>query len=131
MNIYAKPGDKVVFLDENGHDWQREEARKLMKKYRVYTVDHTDVGGFHTDVYLKEFPDEFFNAVMFDDYDEVEKNEATPKRDSKSDFVLIDEAQEQLQEYLRARVAIRKLIGGTGSDDTCLENLIEDLREQC
>ncbi|MCP1306441.1 hypothetical protein [Paenibacillus tyrfis] len=68
MNIYAQKGDKVVFLNDNGHDWEPEHARKVgLKEGGVYTVECTEVGGCHTDVYLREFPGFGFNSVMFRD----------------------------------------------------------------
>ena len=67
MNIYAQPGSQVRFLDENGHDYDKAKAHKFLKKGKVYTVAHTEVGNWHTDVFLVEVPGEPFNSVMFDD----------------------------------------------------------------
>ena len=69
MNIYAKNGDKVRFLNRNGHDWQLKEAAEIMNEGQIYTVDHTDVHGWSTDLYLQEFPGRNFNSVMFEDAD--------------------------------------------------------------
>lgn len=80
MNVHAKSGDKVVYLDEGGHEFQRVSARKILKKYHVYTVDRTDVSDFHTDLFLKEFPDELFNSVMFDDYETEDRIMCNPLR---------------------------------------------------
>ena len=79
MNIYAKKGDKVRFLNDNGRDSEREYAATMLKEGQVYTVDHTDVYGWHTDVHLQEVPDQMFNSVMFDDVDAKEEvdNECT------------------------------------------------------
>ncbi|MEF3312576.1 hypothetical protein PV433_27170 [Paenibacillus sp. GYB004] len=68
MNIHAKNGDLVVYLDKNGHDWEPVEAReKGLVEGMVYTVERTEVGGGHTDVYLREFPGQAFNSVLFRD----------------------------------------------------------------
>ncbi|MEK3873685.1 MULTISPECIES: hypothetical protein [unclassified Paenibacillus] len=69
MNIYAQKGDKVRFLNKNGHDWEPEKARESgLVEGVVYTVEKTEVGGFHTDVYLQEFPGKPFNSVLFEDF---------------------------------------------------------------
>lgn len=70
MNIYATKGDKVRFLNENGRESEREFAAKILTEGQVYTVDHTDVYGWHTDVYLQEIPGHYFNSVMFEDVKE-------------------------------------------------------------
>lgn len=68
MNIYAKKGDKVIFCNpENGRLYNQEDCFKYLKLDQVYTVDHTDVFGSSTDVYLQEVPGVSFNSVMFDD----------------------------------------------------------------
>ena len=65
MDIYAKAGTKVKFLDTNGYDNDLERAREYFKKDDVLTVTKTVVGGFSTDVYFEECPGEYFNSVMF------------------------------------------------------------------
>jgi hypothetical protein len=68
MNIYAEKGHKVVFLNKNGTESQRLSARKKgLIEGRVYTVESTEIGGYSTGVYLKEFPGYLFNSVMFAD----------------------------------------------------------------
>lgn len=68
MNIYAKEGDKVVFLNENGYDHEPEYARECgLVEGETYTVECTEVGGWRTEVYLQEFPGKSFNSVMFRD----------------------------------------------------------------
>lgn len=71
MNIYAKHGDKVIYLDENGHDYEREDARELFRKGSTLTIERVDVGGWTSRVYFIEVPDKGFNTVMFDDIKEV------------------------------------------------------------
>lgn len=71
MNIYAENGDKVIFInDTSGYESDQEKAKKYLEKGKVYTVAATDVGGWHTDVYLKEIPGQAFNSVLFEDYTE-------------------------------------------------------------
>lgn len=75
MNIYALPGHKVKVTAEtiqNGTDWDREQALKYLTVEQVYTVDFTLVSNYHTDVFLKEFPDNLdlqnarLNRISFD-----------------------------------------------------------------
>ena len=79
MDIYAKKGDKVIFLNRNGHDWQPKQAVEIgLVEGNAYTVDHTKVYSCSTDVYLEEFPGVSFNSVMFRDvktYTEQEYND--------------------------------------------------------
>lgn len=68
MNIYAKEGDKVVcYTFDAGYAYHQEIANKYLVIGQVYTIDHTEVDSWHTDVYLKEFPEVKFNSVFFED----------------------------------------------------------------
>jgi hypothetical protein len=67
MNIAAQKGTKVVYLDKGGYSSDKKHARKYLKKNKIYTVDHTEVDDFYTEVYLQEFPGVSFNSVMFQD----------------------------------------------------------------
>ena len=72
MDIYAEEGTKVIVTEDsikNGYDHVEEHARKFLKVGKTYTIESTDVSGWNTDVYLKEFPDEVFNSVSFEDID--------------------------------------------------------------
>lgn len=65
MDIYSGPETRVRFTGYGGYEYHKEHARKFLTVDGIYTVERTDVGGWHTDVYLKEFPGEGFNSVMF------------------------------------------------------------------
>lgn len=68
MNIHSKNGDKIVFaFPKNGYDYDIETAEKYLEVDKEYTVDHTIIGGSHTDVILKEIPNKSFNSVLFKD----------------------------------------------------------------
>lgn len=72
MNIYANGGDKVVYTQINsGYDHEAKRAAELLKRGEVYTVHSTDVHSESSGVILKEFPDEVFNTVFFEDFDTV------------------------------------------------------------
>ena len=67
MDIYAKKGTKVIFSNpEGGYDPHIETAKKHLEVGKEYTVDHTEVGDFHTDVYLEEVPKVAFNSCLFE-----------------------------------------------------------------
>lgn len=68
MNIYAEKGDKVVCDTLNaGYEPDREIAKKYLEVGKVYTIEYTEVDDWHTDVYLKEFPNVGFNSAFFED----------------------------------------------------------------
>ena len=67
MKIDAKENTKVIYTGKGGYNYHKEDANKHLIKGNVYTVLRTEIGGFYTDVYLKEFPTQNFNSVMFQD----------------------------------------------------------------
>lgn len=60
-------GRKVIFLDDNGYEGQRENARKYFKKGDILTVKEIYVGRSSSEVEFIEFPNKKFNTVMFAD----------------------------------------------------------------
>lgn len=68
MNIYARNGHKVIFANPTaGYKDDQRIAKQHLTVGHSYTIDYTDVGSWHTDVYLLEFPNRAFNSVMFED----------------------------------------------------------------
>lgn len=68
MNIYAGHGTKVVFANPlDGYPHDQDMAAKHLTVGETYTVDHTDVRDWYTNVFLVEVPKVVFNSVMFDD----------------------------------------------------------------
>lgn len=67
MDIYAKKGTKVKFLNYNGRESDLEYAQRYLEAGSEYTVDYTIVSGWSTDVVLEEFPCLKFNSVMFEE----------------------------------------------------------------
>lgn len=65
IDIYAPQDTKVKYTGRGGYDHHKEYANKYLKVDEIYTIDRTDVGGWHTDVYLKEVPGKAFNSVHF------------------------------------------------------------------
>lgn len=71
MDIYARAGTKVRFAPGgNGYDAQNKAAREVLELNAVYTVAHTEVGGWMTYVTLQEFPTKSFNSVLFEGINE-------------------------------------------------------------
>jgi hypothetical protein len=69
-------GRKVLFLDDNGYDIEREHARKYFSKGDVLTVKEIYVGRNSSEVKFMECPGKLFNTVMFAD-----KEGGTPDAD--------------------------------------------------
>ena len=68
MDIGAKEGYKVMVTERsinNGYPHDMELANKYLKVRSIYTVEKTEGSGWHTDVWLKEFPNISFNSVHF------------------------------------------------------------------
>lgn len=77
MNIYAENGDKVVYLDENGYEGDRNYARKNgFVKGQVYTVAYANVGSSYTSVRFQGM-EGTHNSVMFEDYVDPTEQEST------------------------------------------------------
>jgi hypothetical protein len=73
MNIYAEEGTKVVAWNTtSGYNSDKERFKRYFNKGEIYTVDYTEVGGWHTNVYLKEYPNVAFNSVQFEDLEGFE-----------------------------------------------------------
>lgn len=70
MNIYALHGRKVKVTKESasqGTEFNIQDVVSSLELDTVYTVDHTDIGGFSTSVCLVELPGRCFNSVNFVD----------------------------------------------------------------
>ena len=70
MDIYAEEGTKVIVTEDsikNGYNSVEKHARTFLKVGESYTIENTVVDGWSTEVYIKEFPDEVFNSVSFED----------------------------------------------------------------
>lgn len=67
MDIDSKPGTVVVYNGNIG-TWAVDSGGnyKLLMLGKPYTVESTEIHGWHTDVYLKEFPGKVFNSTWFD-----------------------------------------------------------------
>jgi hypothetical protein len=70
MNIYALDGFRVrCYTLDAGYDYDKEIANRYLDINDEYTVDYTEVDGYRTEVYLKEFEGIPFNSVFFEDID--------------------------------------------------------------
>jgi hypothetical protein len=95
MDIYAAWGTTVYFLDKNGYDSQREDARQYFTKGQALTVANIDVGSSSSTVTFKELPGKWFNTVMF----------GQPKTEAEKEVgvgtnPLPEDVQEKLAEFL-------------------------------
>ena len=60
-------GRKVVFLNRNGYESERQRAAELFKEGEVLTVHEIYVGRSRSTVEFEEYPNMTFNTVMFAD----------------------------------------------------------------
>ena len=67
MDIYSRPGTKVVFHGRGGYPSQIEDAKKILTLGGVYTVSDMDVGHSRSSVSLVEIHG-YFNTVLFGPY---------------------------------------------------------------
>lgn len=67
MNIRAKPGDKVIFIGENGYEGEADFAKQFFNVGETYTVAYTVIGQSYTSVGIAECESYEFNSVMFVD----------------------------------------------------------------
>jgi hypothetical protein len=66
-SVKSPEGRRVVFLDENGYDIQRETANRYFKQGDILTVKDIYIGRSSSEVEFIEFPNKMFNTVMFAD----------------------------------------------------------------
>lgn len=71
MNIYGEEGNKVIYTGTGGYPMHKEIANKHLVVGNTYIVEGIEVGGWHTDVYLRGFGSVRFNSVMFEDVEEL------------------------------------------------------------
>lgn len=85
MNIYALGGHKVRCVAlEAGLESDRRIARSLLKLGEIYTVRHTDVQSFRTDVSLVEIAElAMFNSLHFEDVTEQSQEDDEKHEDYK------------------------------------------------
>ena len=71
MNIYALEGHKIKCETlSGGYDYHKKIAEQYLTVGSEYTTEKTEVDSWHTDVFLKEFPNVKFNSVFFEDVSE-------------------------------------------------------------
>ncbi|MEK0313719.1 hypothetical protein [Cohnella sp. 56] len=58
-------GSKIRFTGKGGYDSENERANRMLVVGESYTLESIDVGGWRSEVHLKEIPGARFNSVMF------------------------------------------------------------------
>jgi len=59
-------GEAKFIYPKNGYDSDRKTAKKYLEVGKSYAIEKIEVGDFNTKVWLKEFPNIYFNSVLFD-----------------------------------------------------------------
>ena len=62
---FAMPGEKVMFLNENGYDHQRQQASRIFEVGQVLVVEETNIGSFSSTYKFKNHKNHY-NTVMFE-----------------------------------------------------------------
>lgn len=66
MDITNPAQREVVCIDNNDHTWGGDDhASEFLTAGKIYHVDRIVVHSWHTQVALKEFPDQWFNSIAF------------------------------------------------------------------
>ena len=65
MDINTKVGQYITFLGRNGYDTELQHAKDVLELGQRYRVDRIEVGNWSSTVRLVEFPECWFNTVMF------------------------------------------------------------------
>lgn len=69
MDIYAPKGTRVLFTGQVSECQLRygchDNPYGILHTGETYTIDHTEVHGWRTKVFLKEHPGKSFNSVWF------------------------------------------------------------------
>lgn len=74
--IYPKNGEKVTFTNISGISLpghQINTIEKYLKSGKKYVVTSIEALQYETRVYLKEFPNTYFNLNIFDEYRNLRK----------------------------------------------------------
>ena len=61
---FPDPGDKMIFLNRNGYDAERERAAEAFETGQEYTVKSIDIGGWSSSICFEEVHGAW-NSVMF------------------------------------------------------------------
>lgn len=66
VEIDVAPGTRVRWaFPQNGLRCHQDTAKLHLSRRKTYTVERTDIHGWHTDLYLREVPGVAFNHVLF------------------------------------------------------------------
>lgn len=75
MEVGAPRGTRMVFSNKNGYDIEREQANALIGENSPVTVHVCSVGRSSSTYEFVEFPNKKFNTVMFEKYQNIQKED--------------------------------------------------------
>lgn len=58
---------------EEGWDYDKKLCKELLMEGKTYLVEAIEMDRSSTKIYLKDFPDNFFNSVNFEYYEDGER----------------------------------------------------------
>lgn len=117
---FPRRGNRMRFLDQNGYDREREEARKVMKKGDVFTVKSCNVGRERSSMEFVELAGHW-NTVMFE-FADAKPASPTAEMWQTMESVPKDGREVLLQVKSRAGIPGRLLVGHYMQGGHCIED---------
>ena len=70
FDIFNANPRKVLCVRNDNNVWGSPKNGHLLEIGKMYTGGDVDVSGWHTDVYLLEFPNIAFSSVLFEEIEQ-------------------------------------------------------------
>jgi hypothetical protein len=68
FDIFNSNSREVICVDNKDHSWSfNDNASKFLIVGNIYNVTDVDVHSFHTRVKVREYPNQWFNSVAFEE----------------------------------------------------------------
>lgn len=68
FDIYNRRPRPIICIRNEDNKWSHADKNSPMLEVgKTYHVEDVDMGSWHTDVYLEEFPGVPFNSVLFEE----------------------------------------------------------------
>jgi predicted HTH domain antitoxin len=128
MNLNAKRGDKVRFSCHGGTTVDRNWACRHLKLGAVYTVAQVDISDFSAGVRLLEFPQAWFNTVLFDDIESPTKGENDVEEPTITIWTWDDAKSEEVEEEIGLDAARDRATDGVCEVEQVMDGLCKKVK---
>jgi hypothetical protein len=117
LDLNTPPGSKVIYARTEA-GYSIESSKEMLYPGNVYTVDHLEVGRSYTSVYLKEFPNQAFNSVVFLNWTPTAPRKLGPTIQTVQDYknALTQELQKQIKLLGQLSESLKKNTGNPQAD---------------